>query len=56
MTAFRSRKKFQITLSDSARARLVVLVERTGWPASRLIESWILGAQLPPQQRSKEGG
>jgi len=52
----RTRKQFQITLSDAARTRLDTLVERTGWPASRLIESWILGAQLPPQPRTKEGG
>ena len=53
----RSRKQITITLSDEAREKLAWLVERTDWPASRLIESWILGAQpVRATARNRQGG
>jgi predicted transcriptional regulator len=45
--AQRTRKMVQVTLSDAARERLRDLADRSGQPASRIVETMILAAPLP---------
>lgn len=52
-TQHRNRKKRQFTFSDEAIVKLDLLVKTTGWAASRLIEAWILGAQIPTQHNRR---
>lgn len=47
MTERRTRPPITLTLSISARERLAELTTRTGQTASRLVESWILAAEMP---------